>query len=405
MRPGELPKEAESSPVKRWQKDVDARWTKKNDETTLSEQVIRNARFISPRNRFQSPQISMKSKKHGHGKAFLKVHFCQGGVMLMTRFVAGMFSVGMMVLGAGVVSGQGYPNKPIRVVLPFPTGGGADAMARIWQPKLSEALGQPLVMDYRPGAAGNIAAEIVAASAPDGYTLFLGFSTVMTTNKILYSKLAFDPVKDFAPITQLATGQYILIVHPSVPAKSVAQLVALAKAKPGSLNYASAGIATPTHLAGELFKSRAGIDMVHIPYKGGGAAAIAVLSGEAQVIFGVIVSSMQYMKTGRLRALAVSGLKRSTLVPELATMDESGFPGFSVTSWYGLLAPVATPREIIMRLHDEMIKVMRMPDVVKLLNNIGYEPTATTPEQLAKIIRTESATWAKVIKDANITSE
>jgi len=299
----------------------------------------------------------------------------------------------------------GYPTKPIRLVHPFPPGGGTDAMARILQPKLSEALGQPLVMDHRPGAAGSIAAEIVAKSTPDGYTLLMGFSTVMTTNKSLYSKLAFDPLKDFAPITHLATAQYLLIVHPSVPVNSVGELVALAKARPGSLNYASAGIGSPLHLAAELFKSRAGINIVHVTYKGGGPAAIAVLAGESQVVFASVAASLQHVKTGRLKALAVTGLKRSLLAPELPTMDESGFAGFNVTAWHSFVAAAGTPRDIITRLHDETIKVLRVPEIVQLINNIGYEPTGTTPAQLTAIIRTESALWAKVIKNANIRAE
>jgi len=300
---------------------------------------------------------------------------------------------------------HGYPTKPIRLVHPFPPGGGTDAMARILQPKLSEALGQPLVMDHRPGAAGSIAGEIVAKSTPDGYTLLMGFSTVMTTNKSLYSKLAFDPVKDFAPITHLATSQYILLVHPSVPANSVSELVALAKAKPGALNYASAGIGSPLHLAAELFKSHARISMVHVAYKGGGPAATAVLAGETQVVFGSVAASLQHVKTGRLKALAVTGLKRSYLAPELPTLDESGFPGFNVTAWHSFVAPAGTPREIVGRLHDDSVRVLHLPEIVKLINNIGYEPTGTTPEQLADIIRNESAVWAKVIRDANIRAE
>ncbi|MBI2227206.1 MAG: tripartite tricarboxylate transporter substrate binding protein [Betaproteobacteria bacterium] len=319
-------------------------------------------------------------------------------------FAAGAFFAVWGLAGGGAF-GQDYPAKPIRLVQPFPPGGGTDAVARILQPKLSEALGQPLVMDHRPGAAGSIAGEIVAKSAPDGYTLFMGYSTVMTTNKSLYSKLAFDPLADFAPITQLMTSQFVLIVHPSVPAKSVGELVAFAKAKPGNLNYASAGIGSPLHLAAELFKSRAGINIVHVAYKGGGPAATAVLAGETQLLFGSIAASLQHVKTGRLRALAVTGLKRSPLAPELPTLDESGFPGYNVTAWHSFVAPAGTPRAIIARIRAETVKVLHLPDIVTLINNIGYEPTGTTPEQLAEIIRTESAMWAKVIKDANIRAE
>lgn len=300
---------------------------------------------------------------------------------------------------------QNYPTKPIRLVLPFPPGGGTDALARIIGPRLSESLGQTLVIDNRAGAAGNISAEIVARSQPDGYTLLVGFSTVLTTSKSLYSKLPFDPELDFEPITQLATAQYILVVHPSVPARSLAEFVALAKAKPGTLNYASSGAGSPLHLAAELFKTRAGIDLVHIAYKGGGPAALAVLAGEAQVLFGSVAATLPQTKTGRLRAFAVTGTKRSPLAPELPTIAELGYPGFNVTAWDSVLAPRGTPKKIIARLNAEIVKVLRAPDIAALIRNVGYEPTGTTPEELAAIIKTESATWAKVIKDANIRAD
>ena len=310
-----------------------------------------------------------------------------------------------LLLAVSHVIAQAYPQKPVRMLLPFPPGGGTDTLARIILPKLAEVVGQPIVIDYRPGAGGTIAAEIVAKSAPDGYTLFMSSSTVMTTAKSLYSKLALDPIKDFAPIIQLGTSQFILVVNPSVPAKTVSEFVALAKAKPGSLNYASAGIGSPIYLAAELFKSRAGINIVNVAYKGGAPAANSVLAGETQVIFGSIASSLQFVKTGRLRALAVTGLKRSMVAPELPTIAESGFPGFNVPAWSSFEAPAGTPRNIIARLHDDTVRVLRMPGVPELMNKIGYTPTETSPEQLAEIKRTESAMWAKVIKDANIRVE
>lgn len=300
---------------------------------------------------------------------------------------------------------QNYPTKPIRLVLPFPPGGGTDALARIIVPKLSESLGQTLVIDNRAGAAGNISAEIVARSQPDGYTLLQGFSTVLTTSKSLYSKLPFDPDRDFEPITQLATAQYILVVHPSVPAKSLAEFVSLAKAKPGTLNYASSGVGSPLHLAAELFKTRAGIDLVHVAYKGGGPAGLAVLAGEVQVLFGSVAATLPYTKTGRLRALAVTSTKRSPLAPELPTIAELGYAGFNVTAWDSVLAPRGTPKEIIARLNAEIVKVLRASDIAALIRNVGYEPTGTTPGELAAIIKTESATWARVISDANIRAD
>ncbi len=306
---------------------------------------------------------------------------------------------------AHAAESRAYPTKPIRLVLPFPPGGGVDVVARIMVPKLSEALGQPVIVDNRGGAAGNIAAEIVVKSPPDGYTLLLGFSTVMTVNKALYPNLPFDPAKDFEPIIQLTTSQYVLAVHPSVPAKSVAELVRLAKARPRALNYSSAGVASPLHLAGELFKARAGIDMVHVPYKGGGPAATAAMTGEAQVVFGSVAASLAHISAGKLRAPAVTGLTRSTLAPELPTLHESGYPNFNVTAWQSYVAPAGTPREVVNRIHGATVEVLRVPEIVKAVNRAGNEVTATTPEQLAQIIRSESGVWAKVIKSANIRAD
>ena len=317
-----------------------------------------------------------------------------------------MLAVALALLATGASAAtQPYPTKPLRFVLPFPPGGGTDALARIIGPRLHDALGQPIVIDNRPGATGNIAAEIVAKAAPDGYTLALTFANILTVNKTLYPKVPFDPLRDFAPITQLGTAQFILAVHPSVAAKSVGELVALAKTKPRSLHYASSGIGGPLHLAAELFKAQAGVDVVHVAYKGGGPAATAVLGGEAQMIFGSVASTMPHVKGGRLRALATTGLKRSALAPELPTLDESGFPGFNVTGWDAILAPAGTPRAIVERVHAETVKVLRQTEVRALFMNVGYEPTGNTPEELAKIIRAETAVWAKVIRDANIRAE
>lgn len=329
-----------------------------------------------------------------------------GKLRLVAVYAGVALSALTLVIGhVQAAESRAYPTKPIRLVLPFPPGGGVDVVARIMAPKLSETLGQQVIVDNRGGAAGNIAAEIVVKSPPDGYTLLLGFSTVMTVNKALYPNLTFDPAKDFEPIIQLTTSQYVLAVHPSVPAKSVAELVRLAKAKPRALNYSSAGVASPLHLAGELFKSRAGVDMVHVPYKGGGPAAAAVMTGEAQVVFGSVAASLGHISAGKLRALAVTGLTRSTLAPELPTLHESGYPNFNVTAWQSYVAPAGTPREIVNRIHGATVEVLRIPEIAKAVNNAGNEVTATTPEQLAQIIRSESETWAKVIKSANIRAD
>ena len=325
--------------------------------------------------------------------------------MTRQRFFKRTGSIAILFFAAGAAIAQSYPQKPIRVLIPFPPGGGNDALMRVITPKLSDALGQLLVLDNRAGAGGNIAAETTAKSAPDGYTLLMGFSPILTINQSLYRKVGFDPIRDFAPITQLATAQYILVINPQVPAKNVADLVALAKSRPGSLNYGSAGIGTPLHLAAELFKRRADIDIVHISYKGGGPATIALLSGEAQMMFSSMASALPQIRSGKLKALAVTGLKLSQLAPDLPTMDESGFPGFNVTAWGSLVAPAGTPRDIVDKLNEKTIKVLRMPEMREAINNVGYEPTGTTPAQLAEMIRTESAIWAKVIKDAKIQAD
>ncbi len=306
------------------------------------------------------------------------------------------------LLSTQAINATNWPNKPIRLLIPFPTGGGTDAMARMLCPRLTEATGQAWIVDNRGGAAGNIAAEITAHSAADGYTLLMGFSTVMTVNKSLYPKAQFDPIKDFDPIIHMAASAYMLTVHPSVAANSVNALVALAKAKPDSLNFASAGVASPLHLAGELFKNRAGIQITHVPYKGGGPATASVLAGESQLVFGSMTSSLPHVKNNKLRALAVTGLTRSTLVPELPTMNESGFQGFDVTSWQSLVAPVGTDKAIIARIHTETSKALATSEITKLFHNIGYDVTDTTPEALGKIIKNESKMWEKIIREAKI---
>jgi tripartite-type tricarboxylate transporter receptor subunit TctC len=290
------------------------------------------------------------------------------------------------------------------MVLPFPPGGGTDALARVILPKMSQSLGQPIVIDNRAGAGGVLAADIVAKSTPDGYTLLMGSSTGVTAAPSLY-KLPYDSIKDFTPITQFATAAFILAVHPSVAATTVNQLVALAKAKPGSLNYASGGIGSPLHLSAELFKSRAGVNILHVAYKGGVPAATAVLAGEAQMIFGSFAATLAQVRAGKLRALAVTGLTRAPLLPELPTMIESGFPGFNVQAWNSLEAPAATASSIIQRIYSETAKASKIPEVVDLMNKIGYAPASTTPRQYAELKRAETAMWAKVIKDANIRGE
>ena len=297
-----------------------------------------------------------------------------------------------------------YPIRPIRLLVPFAPGGGSDTTARILTPKLHEAMGQAWVVDNRGGAGGNLAAEIVAKANPDGYTLFLGFNTILTVNPTLY-KLGFSMEKDLAPVTLLATAQYIMVVHQSVAANNLKEFIALAKQKPGAFNFSSGGAGTPLHLAAELFSKRAGVKMTHVPYKGGGPAAAALLGGEVQVLFASIASSMPHVKSGRLKAFAATGLRRSKVAPELLTMAEQGFPGFDVGSWYAFLTPANTPAAIVRRLRDESLKVVAMPDVQQSLSRQGMEAETSTTQELAARIKSETATWAQVIKEAGIKGE
>lgn len=298
-----------------------------------------------------------------------------------------------------------YPNRPIHFVLPFPPGGATDALARIIAPKLSQSMGQQWVVDNRGGAGGNIATEVVAKAAPDGYTVLMGFATSLTVNPALYKNLPFNVLRDFQPVAQIGAAQFMMVTHPSVPATSIKEFVTLAKAKPGVLNYSSGGIGTPLHLAAELFKYKAGVKMVHIPYKGGSAAVVAVLNGEAQVLFGSLPAAMPHVKAGKLRALAVTGLKRADVAPNVPTLGESGFPGFDVRTWYGFLVPAKTPEAVVNRLYKEALAVMKFPEVKDAMAQQGLEVSTSSPEEFAAVIKSETATWAELIKAADIRAE
>jgi len=299
-----------------------------------------------------------------------------------------------------------YPLRPIRLVVPFPPGGGADTLARIVTPKLTESMGQTWVVDNRGGAGGNLATEIVARAQPDGYSVLLGFNTALVVNPSLYAKLPFDVRRDLQPVTKLASAQYLLVIHPSVQASTLQEFIALARSAPGKLNYASAGVGSPLHLAAEMFKQRAGVDIVHVPYKGGGPAAAALLAGEVQVLFGSVSSTLPHVKAGKLKALAVTGPKRAGVAPELPTIAESGFPGFDVTSWYSLLLPAKTSRAVVARLYDEAQRALRLADVQDALGRQGLDiETSASPEAFAAEITTETAAWSKVVKAAAIHAE
>jgi len=296
---------------------------------------------------------------------------------------------------------QQYPVRPIRLVVPFPPGGGTDTMARVIAPKLSEFLGQQVVAENRGGAGATIGAEIAAKSAPDGYTLML--ATI--TNAIgasLYSKLNYDLVRDFAPITRLATTPHILVVHPSVPVKTVKEFVALAKAKPGELAYSSSGSGSAAHLAGELFNSLTGVKTTHVPYKGGGPSMIALVGGEVSVAFATMPSAIGYVRSGRLRGIAVTTERRSPSTPELPTIAETGVSGYEAGSWYGLSAPAGTSKNIITRLHAETLKVVGLPDVKERLFNAGFEIVTSTPEEFAAFTHNEIQKWGKIVKAAGL---
>ena len=315
-----------------------------------------------------------------------------------------VFSAFVTVLTAHSNAADSYPTRPIRLLVPFAPGGGADTLARIITPKLHTAMGQAWVVDNRGGAAGNLAAEIVASAAPDGYTAFMGFNTVLTVNPLLY-KLPISMERDFQPVTMLATAQYMLVVHSSVAAGNLKEFIAAAKAKPGGYNYASAGIGSPLHLASELFQKRADIKMTHIAYKGGGPAAASVLGGETQVLFGSMASALPHVKSGRLKALATTGAKRAKVAPDLPTIAEQGFAGFDVSSWYALLLPAKTPMNMVNRIRSEAIKAVGTADVQQAMSRQGLESETSTPQELANRIKTETATWAQVIKEAGIKAE
>jgi tripartite-type tricarboxylate transporter receptor subunit TctC len=322
----------------------------------------------------------------------------------MLRSLAAVLGVVLLAFSTSA-SAQQYPNRPIRFVVPFAPGGSTDTLARTIGQKLTEALQQQVVVDNRSGANGNIGMEIVAHAAPDGYTILLGYIANLGIGPGLYAKLPFDPVRDYAPITQLASSPNILAVHPSLPVKSFQELIAYAKTNPKKLNFASSGVGSIGHLTGELLNRSAGVDMVHVPYKGSGQAVIDLLGGQVQMMFSGMSSVMQHIKAGKLRALAVTGAQRSPAVPEVPTIAESGFPGFEATAWYGVLATARTPKTIVNRLHDEIVRALALPDVKERLNNVGFELVGGTPDEFAAFIKSEIAKWTRVVRDAHISAE
>jgi tripartite-type tricarboxylate transporter receptor subunit TctC len=303
-----------------------------------------------------------------------------------------------ILLGGAEAFAQAYPSKPIKIVVPFPAGGIADVYARVIGARFTEAAGQPVVIENRTGAGGNIAAEQVAKSAPDGYTLVMGSVGTHAVNVSLFSKLPYDPVSDFAPIALVAEADSLLVVHPSVAAHSVAELIALARSRPGTLSYASAGPGTASHLAGELFKSMAKIDMLHIPYKGNSPAITDLLAGQTALLFATMPTVLPHAKAGKLRALATCGTARAAATPELPTVGEAALPGFDVTNWIGLFAPAGTPADVVRRLNAEVHRTMQAPDMQARLAGEGARFVATTPQQFGAYVKSEIAKWAPVVK-------
>jgi len=323
----------------------------------------------------------------------------------MKRFVpvaAILFGAALAWPAAAAEAGR-YPVKPIRIVVPFPPGGSNDLLGRVMSQKFNEAWGQPAIIDNRPGAGSTIGIELVVRATPDGYTL-LTTSGGIAINVSLY-KLSFNPVTDLTPVALLAQMPYLLAVHPSLPAKSVQDMVKLAKAQPGKLVFSSSGAGTSSHLTMEMFNAAAGVKMLHVPYKGGAPSVGAVMSGEAQMTFNVITGTLPHARSGKLRALAVSSAKRAEAAPDIATVAESGVAGFDVIAWYNMFAPARTPRPIVDRLNAEVNRMLREPDVRERFRTLGVTPLSGTPEDLGNYLKFEVARWAKLIREAGIRLE
>jgi tripartite-type tricarboxylate transporter receptor subunit TctC len=324
---------------------------------------------------------------------------------MLNKIVASSTITLCLVLAATSAQSQTWPSKPIRFIVPFPPGGGTDVLTRTIAPKLGDGLGQQVVVDNRSGAGGMIGVELAAKSPPDGYTLAIATVGQISINPSLYAKMPFDPVKDLAPVTLAGDIFNVLVVHPALPAQSVKALIALARTRSGELNYGSSGTGAADHLAAELFQVMTKTKMVHVPYKGGPLAMVDLISGNLQLMFATVPTSVGLIKGGRVRAMAITNSKRFPLLPELPTVAEAGIPGFAVNNWCGVFVPAGTPAEVVARLNAELVKVLAMPDVRKRLLDNGIGAVANTPEQFAAYIRAETTKWAAVIKDANVKVE
>ncbi|MBI2295066.1 MAG: tripartite tricarboxylate transporter substrate binding protein [Betaproteobacteria bacterium] len=317
------------------------------------------------------------------------------------RGLAWMAATFLFVAGAAA---QAYPTKPIRVIVPQSAGGSTDLVARVVAQRLADAVKQPVVVDNRPGAGSLHGTDLVAKATPDGYTLLV-VAASFTINPSIRKNLPFDPLRDFMPVTQLVTLPHILVVHPSVPVKTVKELIAFAKSRPGQLNYGSSGIATSTHMAAELFRHMTGTDMVNVPYKGGAPGMVALLGGQVQLYFATISTAIPHIRAGKLRALGVTSAKRSVAAPEFPTIAEAGVPGYEHASWVGMLSPAKTPQPTVSKLNAEAVKIVQAPDAKTLLLRDGLESVGDTPKEFAAIIKTEVAKWHEVVKAAGIKAE
>ena len=323
----------------------------------------------------------------------------------MMRSPTGAVLLGLAILLApsSDASAQAYPTKPVSLLIAFPPGGPSDVLSRIVGKKLEQILGQPFIMDNRPGAGGNIAAEAAANAPADGHTILMGNNSILATNAALYKKVNFDPEKDFVPISLVGSQANILVVNPDVPAKTMAELIALLRANPGKFNYASSGHGAAAHLAAELFKAEAKVDIVHVPYKGAAPALTDVIAGHVQIMFATAASVVPHIQSGRVRALAVTPLKRTAVFPDLATIDELGLKGFDATTWHGLVAPAKTPRDIVVRLHRATVEALNDPAVRKSLTDLGVDIVGNTPEEFAAYIKAEIPKWTAIVRASGAT--
>ncbi len=311
----------------------------------------------------------------------------------------------MLAIAAPALAQSSYPAKPIRLLVPYPAGGSFDIFARVIAQKLSIAFDRQMVVDNRGGASGIIAAELVARAAPDGHTLLFGGAGTLSIQPAMSAKLPYDAIKDFAPVSMVATAPHILVVHPALPVKSVQDLIALARAKPGTLNYATGGSGGPPHLAAEQFRFMTGTDMVHVPYNGGAQATTATVGGQVQLYFSSMASALPLIKEGRLRGIAVTGANRTAAAPEFPTIAESGVPGYELLTWFAVVAPTATPKTIIARLNGEIVKAVDAADTRKRFLDLATDPASSTPQELGNFMRSEITKWRQLIKSANIKGE